>query len=285
MSYERELGVASQIARDAGDRLRAHFERGTTDSTIKDGDAREPVTSADLEADRLISTGIRQSFPNDLILTEETAASPPEAAGSPAGCRRWVVDPLDGTSNFIAGVPFWAVSIALEDDGECVLGVVYDPIRDELFQSARGQRSTCNGDEIRVSAGSLSTAVVAVLLNSERRAQPEVRRFCAAVRATREFGATALELAWVAAGRLDFCLFRRGDRPWDWLAGARLITDAGGELTAFGASIPQATLAGAPPFVHQAIALSAASTCATGSPNAATHERHDCSQVQRVAGP
>jgi myo-inositol-1(or 4)-monophosphatase len=144
--------------------------------------------------------------------------------------RRWVVDPLDGTTDFLYGIPQWAVSIALEGE----LGVVFDPVRDELFAAVRGQGALMNGSAIRVrDEGDLSTALIATGFgyDAERRGkQGEViARVLPRVRDIRRFGAAALDLCWLAAGRVD-AYFERGLNAWDWAAGRIIIEEAGGAV-------------------------------------------------------
>ena len=186
------------------------------------------VSDADREAEEAIAALLRAERPDDGLLAEEGSS---EAAASG---RRWVVDPLDGTTNFLYGFPAWAVSVAVEDDGGARAGVVFDPTRDELFAAERGAGATCNGAPIRVRDGApLERALVATGFgyDSDRRArQAEVlRRVLPAVRDVRRAGAAALDLAWLAAGRLDG-YWERGLHPWDWAAGRLLVTEAGGEV-------------------------------------------------------
>jgi myo-inositol-1(or 4)-monophosphatase len=124
-----------------------------------------------------------------------------------------------------------------------VLATVFDPVRQELFLSA-GEQATCNGRRMAVTATEqLEHAVLSVLFKPTDAARPEVVALTTRLRARREFGATALELAWVAAGRIDGCLFRRTESVWDWAAGAQLVLDAGGAVEPAGVSVPAATIA------------------------------------------
>jgi myo-inositol-1(or 4)-monophosphatase len=186
------------------------------------------VSDADREAEQAIVGLLQAERPDDGVLGEEGAA---ESADSG---RRWVVDPLDGTTNYLYGFPAFAVSVAVEDAGGGLAGVVLDPIRDELFAAERGNGATLNGEPIRVRDGApLERALIATGFgyDAERRArQAEVlRQVLPAVRDVRRAGAAALDLAWLAAGRLDG-YWERGLHPWDWAAGRLIVTEAGGEV-------------------------------------------------------
>jgi myo-inositol-1(or 4)-monophosphatase len=183
------------------------------------------VSAADRDAEALIRRGLREARPDDGLLGEEGSH---RASGSG---RRWVVDPLDGTTNFLYGFPQWAVSIALEDE----LGIVYDPVRDELFGAARGEGAFLNGTRLRLGAPPpLSTALLATGFgyDAERRAkQGEVlRRVLPRIRDIRRAGAAAVDLCWLAAGRLDG-YYERGLGAWDWAA-ARIVAEEAGAAVA-----------------------------------------------------
>jgi myo-inositol-1(or 4)-monophosphatase len=187
------------------------------------------VSDADRAAEEAIVTWLRRERPDDGLLGEEGAAS------SGASGRRWVIDPLDGTTNYLYGYPAWAVSVALEDADGLLVGVVFDPSRDELFSAAHGEGATLNGEPISVreTAESLERSLIATGFgyDSSRRAlQAEVvRRVLPSVRDIRRGGAAALDLAWVAAGRVDG-YWERGPERWDWAAGRLLVEEAGGRV-------------------------------------------------------
>ena len=186
------------------------------------------VSDADRDAEAAIQQILLDERPDDGLLGEE--GSHADAASG----RRWVVDPLDGTTNFLYGVPAWAVSIALEDASGSAVGVVFDPLREELFAAVRGEGARLNGVAIEVSgADRLDTALVATGFSyeaSERAEQAAVLvRVLPVVRDVRRVGAAALDLSWVAAGRLDG-YYERGLKPWDWAAASLLVAEAGGEL-------------------------------------------------------
>ena len=190
--------------------------------------ATDMVSDADREAEAAISELLRRERPDDALVAEEGSGE-----GGSSG-RRWVVDPLDGTTNYLYGHPQWCVSVALEDAEGGLAGVVYDPPRDETFRAARGEGAELNAAAIRVrDHDDLSTALVATGFgyDPERRAaQAEVlRRVLPRIRDIRRAGAAALDLAWLAAGRLDG-YYERGLNPWDWAAGSLLVIEAGGRV-------------------------------------------------------
>jgi len=183
------------------------------------------ASDADRDAEALIGDLLAAERPGDGLLAEEGSSA--EAASG----RRWVVDPLDGTTNYLYRFPAWAVSIALEDADGQIVGVVHDPLRDETFTAARGAGARLNGATIAVSgAERLDTALVGTGFGyaSERREmQAEVvARVIPRVRDIRRAGAAALDLCMVACGRLDG-YYERGLSPWDWAAGSLIAAEAG----------------------------------------------------------
>ena len=186
------------------------------------------VSDADRDAEAVIEGILLGERPEDGLLAEEGATS--DAASG----RRWVVDPLDGTTNYLYGFPAWAVSIALEDRKGGAVGVVLDPLRDELFSAVRGAGAHVNGERIEVSGREeLERALVATGFgyDAERRARQaaSLAKLLPAVRDIRRAGAAALDLCMVAAGRLDG-YYERGLQPWDWAAGSVIVSEAGGTL-------------------------------------------------------
>lgn len=186
------------------------------------------VSDADRDAEALIRDLLARERPADGLLAEEGA----RAAGESG--RRWVVDPLDGTVSYLYGYPHWCVSVALEDRAGVAAGVVFDPCRDELFAGARGSGVTLGGRPIAVrEPPPLERALVATGFgyDPERRThQAEVvRRLLPEIRDIRRAGSAALDLAWLAAGRLD-AYYERGLNPWDWAAGSLLVREAGGTV-------------------------------------------------------
>jgi myo-inositol-1(or 4)-monophosphatase len=186
------------------------------------------VSDADREAEGTIQELLAAERPDDGLVAEEGAR-----ARSDSG-RRWVVDPLDGTINFLYGFPAWCVSVALEDHDRALVGVVHDPLRQETFAAVRGEGCRLNGEPAGVRpCERLETALVATGFSYEpaRRAEQAalVAHVLPRVRDIRRPGAAALDLAWVAAGRLDG-YYERGLKPWDWAAGRLLVEEAGGEV-------------------------------------------------------
>src|SRR5262245_60878939 len=191
------------------------------------------VTDMDRRAESLIVEALRAAYPAHAILTEEAG----DLAGTSS--ERWIVDPLDGTTNYAHGIPVFAVSIALVVEGRPRVGVVYDPARDECFVAERGRGAELNGRALRVSAVPvLDASVVATgfaytIRQGRDTNLPEHDAFSIRSQAVRAIGSAALSLAWVAAGRLDgFWELVLG--PWDVAAGALLIEEAGGRVTDLG---------------------------------------------------
>lgn len=189
------------------------------------------VTVADRKAEEIAFAELRKARPDYGFLMEEGGA----VAGSDAS-HRWIVDPLDGTTNFLHGIPHFAVSIGLERDGVPVAGVVYNPANDDLFTAERGRGAFLNDRRLRVAGRKdFDTAVVACgIPHLGRGDHPRFRAELTAVQAKaagiRRFGAAALDLAWIAAGRVDG-YWERDLSPWDLCAGMVLVREAGGFVT------------------------------------------------------
>ena len=210
------------------------------------------VSDADRAAEDAIVALLRAERPDDGLMAEEGAS----VEGSSG--RRWVIDPLDGTTNFLYGIPQWAVSVALEDAEGVLAGVVLDPVRGECFRAERGAGAELGGRPLRVRDGTpLSRALIATGFGYEaswRREQARaVEHVLPRVRDLRRAGAAALDLAWVAAGRLDG-YWERGLRPWDWAAGRLLVTEAGGALAEPAGARP-GLLAGGPELLPELVDL------------------------------
>ena len=192
------------------------------------------VTSADQQAEALIAARLKKSFPEFDLLAEESAGS----AGRAGSEAVWVVDPLDGTTNFAHGLPVYAVSIALWEREKPILGVVYHPALDELFWAVKGKGAFLNRKRIAVSrttdpnSALLSTGFPYDLRQSRENNLDYFTAFATRVRAIRRMGAAALDIAWTAAGRFDgfweLKLF-----PWDIAAAVLLVSEAGGKLSDF----------------------------------------------------
>jgi myo-inositol-1(or 4)-monophosphatase len=223
-----ERRVAVDAARAAGRLLRDELS-GVRRIAYK-GTPTNLVTEMDQRAEAEILGRLRVAFPDDAILSEETGA----AAGRSG--RRWIVDPLDGTTNYAHGLPIFSVSIALETEGRVVLGVVYDPARDELFVGERGRGATLNDAPIRVSATkSLGESLLVTgfpynIRDTPDTNLPEYAAFSVRARAVRRLGSAVIDLAYVACGRFDgFWELRLG--AWDVAAGSVLVEEAGGTVT------------------------------------------------------
>lgn len=183
------------------------------------------VSDADRDAEALIGSLLARERPDDGLLGEEGSTS--EAANG----RRWVVDPLDGTTNYLYRFPVWVVSVALEDRDGSAVGVVHDPLRAETFTAARGEGARLNGERAAITAvDGLDTALVATGFGydtARRAAQAEtLARLLPRVRDVRRAGAAALDLCMVACGRID-AYYERGLQPWDWAAGSLIAAEAG----------------------------------------------------------
>ena len=222
----RAARAAAAIVVDAGRDL------GRLPSHVKvQGDI---VSAADAEAENLIAATLRAAFPRDAIFGEESCTR----AGAAGNGRQWIVDPLDGTLNFVHGFPYYAISIALLDGARITHAVVLDPVHDELFTAVRGQGAHLNGAPLRVSSCThLANALVGTVFPT--RASPRMPSYlpmfnalvtrCAGIRRA---GACALDLAYLAAGRLDGFWVMSLER-WDVAAGALLVEEAGGRVGDF----------------------------------------------------
>ncbi len=219
--------VAVAVALDAGAILRGRYGQ-PHDISLKG--PLDLVTEADRAAELLIASRLRSAFPDHDLLGEEGSRS------ENTGARyRWVIDPLDGTTNFAHGLPTFAVSIALEDAGQPVAGVIYDPMRNELFRAIKGGGATLNGEPIHVSGiEQLQSAILVTgFAHTLEQRRLQGLAWCGLlerVRALRQTGSAALNLCYVAAGRLEG-YWERGIQPWDVSAGALLVSEAGGRVT------------------------------------------------------
>jgi myo-inositol-1(or 4)-monophosphatase len=225
------LNIAVKAARRAGSIInRAALDR--TQLEIRAKRANDFVTQVDRAAEAAIIEIVRQAFPDHAILGEESGAIEGKGAASKAEYR-WIIDPLDGTTNFIHGFPQYCVSIALQHRGTTAHGVIYDPSKNELFTASKGRGAFLDDRRIRVSkCESLKNALVGTgfpfkemsRLDLYFRQLREVMQVAAGVRRA---GAAALDLAYVAAGRMD-AFWELGLSPWDMAAGALMIQEAGG---------------------------------------------------------
>ena len=221
------LNIMIKAARKAGRSLVKDF-REVENLQVSVKGAGDFVSRADREAERIIKEELRGARPNYGWLGEETGA---DAGEDPT--RRWIVDPLDGTTNFLHGLPHWAVSIALEHKGEIVAAVVFDAAKDEMFTAERGDGAFLNDRRIRVSARRQmieSIFATGVPFGGRGTLPATIRdlgRLMPLTAGVRRWGAAALDLAYVACGRLD-AFWEIGLAPWDMAAGCLLISEAGG---------------------------------------------------------
>jgi myo-inositol-1(or 4)-monophosphatase len=223
------LDVAIDVARESGALLAGRFTAGVQ----VDAKGRfDIVTEADHDAERVILQRLSSEYPSHAVVAEEGGR---RSGTSSTHC--WYVDPLDGTKNFARGYPAFAVSIAMECDGELVVGVVFDPIRGELFAAERGAGAFCNDRRIRVSAARrLDHCVIATgFPSASRHVCPDMRvleHLAMTTQGLRRSGSSALDLAYVASARID-AFWDIGLKPWDVAAGRLLVIEAGGCCTDF----------------------------------------------------
>ena len=221
--------TALAAARAGGALLRSKFG---TRLHIEEKSTKDLVTEADREAEAAIVAIIQARFPEHNILAEE--GTYPQTT-SPF---RWIIDPLDGTTNFTHAFPWFAVSIALEEAGEIILGIVYNPIYEELFVAAKGQGVTLNGKQLQVSTTNrldralLATGFAPASSSSPANNFDHFIHFQEKAQACRRPGAASLDLACVAAGRFDG-FWEMKLKPWDTAAGMLLVTEAGGRISNF----------------------------------------------------
>ncbi len=225
------MNVMIKAARKAGRSLVKDF-REVENLQVSVKGAGDFVSRADKEAERIIKEELRGARPTYGWLGEETGT---EAGEDPT--RRWIVDPLDGTTNFLHGLPHWAVSIALEHKGEIVAGVIFDAAKDELYHAEKGNGAWMNGNRLRVS-GRRQMIESIFATGVPFAGQPylpatlkDLARLMPAVAGVRRFGAASLDMAYVAAGRFDG-YWERGIKAWDIAAGVVLVKEAGGFVEA-----------------------------------------------------
>ena len=238
-----DLELAERAARAAGEVLMTYYGRVPEGLDSKTS-ATDPVSDADREAERVIRELLSAERPDDGLVGEEGSHIEGEHS------RRWIVDPLDGTVNFLYGLRAWGVSIALEDEDGVAVGVVFNPVSGECFAAERGRGATMSGRPIQVTdCGSLDRAMVSTGFSYEARRRAEqagvLVELLPRIRDLRRAGAAALDLAYVAAGRVD-AFYERGLKRWDEAAGLLLVHEAGG-VTADLDGEPHGVLAAATP--------------------------------------
>jgi myo-inositol-1(or 4)-monophosphatase len=219
------LDVAKEAAQTAGGLLRAHFEKPLTVNATTAHDIKLEV---DVLAQDLITKILLERFPEHALYGEEGIV------GDQSSDHQWVVDPLDGTVNFFYGIPHFCVSIALRFRDEVIVGVIYDPMRDELWSGEKGHSPLLNGKPVRVSPrATLAEAVVSIGLAKTSATidagLPLLEQMVHRVRKCRMLGSAALDMAYVACGRLD-AYIEQGISLWDIAAGWLLVESAGGQV-------------------------------------------------------
>ncbi|MBO3804181.1 MAG: inositol monophosphatase [Candidatus Brockarchaeota archaeon] len=220
-----ELEVAIKAATEAGGILARKYGR----SKVRYKADRSVVTSADLESERRIRSVLKASFPEDSYLGEEAGLK----AGSSG--RTWVIDPLDGSTNYSIRNPFFSVSIALIASGETLLGVVYYPCQDELFYAEKGSGARLGGKRLRVSSSaSIGNSTITFCHGNDPASVRAISKAYGKLKGVtsrvRQLGAASLELCFTACGRVD-AFFMVGVKSWDGAAGTLLVDEAGGKVT------------------------------------------------------
>lgn len=242
------LDLATRAARDAGNLVRQISVRDLRAATKSS--PTDFVTQMDGAAETMIRQTILEARPDDGILGEEGTSLASQSGVS------WVVDPIDGTTNYLRGMPNYSVSIAATRDGETLVGVVYDPSLEETFSAARGQGAALNGQPIKCSATLLRDSIIGTgfsYLSSNRARQAEIlRTLLPSVGDIRRPGSAAVSLCWVACGRLD-AFYEKGLQPWDYAAGALIAREAGADVLGAGQeSLPdRVVVASAPSLTAQ----------------------------------
>lgn len=224
------LEIAVEAATSAGKLLRDGIDKV---AWVKHKGEINLVTEMDIKSEHLIKTTINRAFPDHQIMAEESDVPKKRSA------HRWIVDPLDGTTNYAHGFYMYCVSIALEIDGVVELGVVYDPVLEELFTAIRGRGATMNGKPLKVSQTPTLTDALLVtgfpydLRTSDVNNLDNWNELSLRAQALRRLGSAALDLCYVAMGRFEG-FWELKLYPWDVAAGALIVEEAGGTVTAFG---------------------------------------------------
>lgn len=226
------LNVMIRAADKAARSLKRDFGEAANLQVSRKGPA-DFVSAADLKAEKVLREELRRARPDYGLLMEESGASP----AAEGVTRRWIVDPLDGTTNFLHGLPHFAISIALEEAGELLAAVVYDPVKNDLFFAEKGSGAYLNDRRMRVSSRSrMDNALIATGIpfkgrDGHEQFQAELSTIMAETAGVRRWGAASLDLAYVAAGRYDG-FWERGLKSWDIAAGILLVREAGGYVSA-----------------------------------------------------
>jgi myo-inositol-1(or 4)-monophosphatase len=225
------LQTAVEAALEAGKLLKQHLGR-VRDIREKSGQEKNLVTEIDRKSEELIIGIIRRHHPGHAILAEESGRGGSESE------FKWIIDPLDGTTNYAHGFPVFCVSIALEQSGTVIAGVIYDPNFDEIFTAEKGKGAFLNGRRMRVSQvdslgkSLLVTGFPYTIAENPSHAIEHFIRFLRSAQAVRRMGSAAIDLAYVAAGRYEG-FWEVALNPWDVAAGVLLVEEAGGRVTDF----------------------------------------------------
>jgi myo-inositol-1(or 4)-monophosphatase len=250
--WEKEMRIARQAALESGKVLNRLF--GQTQQITKKGDI-DLVTEADLQSEKLILRTITRHFPQDSIMTEESGYYNHHPQ------RIWIIDPLDGTTNFAHAFPFFAVSIAFEFQREVVLGVVFNPYMNEYFEAVKGMGSSLNNRPINVSrTKELGESLLATGFPYDVNKRPDsvielFKKFTILVQGIRRPGSAAIDLCYVAAGRLDG-FWEERLKPWDTAGGSLIVQEAGGRVSSYEGtpySPYQKNIVAANPTIHEAM--------------------------------
>ena len=244
------LSDLERLARQAGELLRLGYGQ---EHQVDYKDLIDLVTEVDHQSEALLLGEIQRLFPGHQIVSEEIGLVPGRAAD------HWYVDPLDGTVNYAHGIPFFTVSIAYAREGVVILGVVYDPMRDELFAAERGQGAWCNGRKLQVSSVTefqrslLVTGFPYDTWSTQQNNLEFFGRFAMVTQGVRRLGSAALDLCYVAAGRFEG-YWELSLKPWDLAAGGLIALEAGAVVTNLDGGgeylIPPCSLLAAPPVLH-----------------------------------
>ena len=244
------LSDLERLARQAGELLRLGYGQ---EHQVDYKDLIDLVTEVDHQSEALLLGEIQRLFPGHQIVSEEIGLVPGREAD------QWYVDPLDGTVNYAHGIPFFTVSIAYAREGVVILGVVYDPMRDELFAAERGQGAWCNGRKLQVPSVTefqrslLVTGFPYDTWSTQQNNLEFFGRFAMMTQGVRRLGSAALDLCYVAAGRFEG-YWELSLKPWDLAAGGLIALEAGAVVTNLGGGdeflIPPCSLLAAPPILH-----------------------------------
>ena len=223
---DKRLDMAIRAAKETGKMLIDNFGKPIKFATKEDGSL---VTHIDLKAEKLIIDLIKMFFPGDRILSEESKPKPSDAP------FRWIIDPLDGTHNYIRGINIFGTSIALQYENEITAGIIYMPATNELYITQKGKGAYCNGRKLKVSKRGLNQATMiydSSIWQDKKNMLAGLSKTVDKVFNIRMFGSTARSLSYIAEGKVDLEI-EFNDKLWDFAAGLLLVEEAGGKVTDF----------------------------------------------------